>query len=75
MSFAAPKMLRKDNRPSSFDIDRAEGGTKLVSADLGDKLSAHGASDEVTLQFLWKMNIWSVADLQGVDTETLVQVA
>jgi len=55
-------------------MDRAEGGTALVSAELRERLSQHGAADQETLQFLWKMNVWSVADLAGVDTEALVQV-
>ena len=59
----------------SFRIDQAEGGTALVSAELRDRLAAHGADDGETLQALWGHNIWSVADLQGIDTEVLVDVS
>ena len=59
---------------SSFDMDRAEGGQALVSSELHERLAAHGLADQDTLQEMWHFNIWSVADLAGVDTEVLVQV-
>ena len=62
------------SRGSSFDMDRAEGGTKLVSAELRSKLDQHGESSPELLQTLWDMNIWSSADLHGIDSEVLVQV-
>jgi hypothetical protein len=55
-------------------MDRAEGGQAVVSAELHERLAAHGLADHDTLQDLWHFNIWSVADLAGVDTEALVQV-
>ena len=63
-----------DGKSSSFDMDRAEGGQSLVSAELRERLEQHGAADVPTLQFLWDMNIWSSADLAGVDAEALVEV-
>jgi hypothetical protein len=59
----------------SFEMDRAEGGASLVSAELKERLATHGAADPETLQFLWKMNVWSVADLAGTDTEAMVHVS
>jgi len=59
---------------SSFEMDRAEGGTANVSSDLRARLEMHGIADDATLQVLWNLNVWSAADLAGMDSERLVQV-
>lgn len=70
-----PRPLSKGSKgPASFEMDRAEGGSRLVSAELKDRLNAHGLADEATLQALWDLSVWSVSDLEGLDPERLVQV-
>jgi len=54
---------QKATSKHSFDMDRAEGGRPLVSAELRGKLDEHGESAPETLQMLWDMNVWSAADL------------
>ena len=68
------RVANGQGKSSSFDMDRAEGGQAQVSAELHERLAAHGLADPDTLQDLWNFNIWSVADLAGVDAEALVQV-
>jgi hypothetical protein len=60
---------------SSFDLGETEkGGENKVSKELKDLLTANESGDDHTLQILWDMDVWSVADLRNIKADQLIHV-
>lgn len=63
----------KFNHGSNEDV---EGNNEnKVSQQLQDLLQEHDSGDPHTLQILWDIDVWSVADLRNINADQLIHVS